>query len=977
MIKKGSGTKPESKVLVLSFAIVACVILALYVAFVIHTAIDYTHFFYIPLILAGIWYKKKAVAVALFLGIVHILVTHLSPLPLSIDVFGRAVIFIVVAYVIGYVSEQRAKGEIALRESEEKYHTLFENATDAIFIADVKTGDLLDANNEAEQLIGRSREEIIGMHQSQLHPANKVEYYKEKFATHIRDGRAADYEAEVIKKDGTTVPVHISAAIMELQGKKVIWGIFQDITERIKTREALKQSEELYRTIFENTGTAMIILEEDATISYVNDEMAGGWGYSKDEIEGKEKWTKFVVEEDLERMMEYHRLRRIDPAAAPKSYDFQFIHKNGEVRDASLTAAVIPGTKKSIISLKDITEQKRLEEALQRSEVLYRTFFEATSAPTVILDEDGTFYRVNTAGEKISGFTKEELEGKKKWTEFIAKKEDLEMMKKIHQLRRTEPDKALLNYEFLFRDRYGNLRNIYVTTAIIPGTKRSAVSFMDITERKQAEDALRESEDRFRTLAEDAPFGISIMNSENSFEYFNPTFTKTFGYTLEELPDKETWFEKAYHDEGYRKKVATIWKKDLVEGVEVGKIKPRIFTVRCKDGQDKIIHFRSVVLKDGKHFLTYEDVTAQAKAEDALRESENKYRTIFETTGTAAVIIEEDVTLSMVNAEFEKRSGYSKEEVEGKKKFPEFVAKDNLERMKEYHRLRRTDPHAAPRSYEFQFIDKRGNVRDCFLAISMIPGTKKSVASLLDITERKQAEEEREKLLKELEAKNRELGRFTYTVSHDLRSPLITIQGFTDMIQNDLEQNELEKAKDNLKFIENAAAKMEELLSDTLELSRIGRMVNPPEDVPFGEIVKDALAQTAEQIKSSGVEVSVADDFPTVHVDQMRIAEVLANLIVNSINYRGEQSHPEIEIEHRIDNGERVFFVKDNGIGIDKSQHEKVFDLFYQVDPSGKGTGAGLAIVKRIIEVHGGRIGVESEKGKGCTVCFTLPVKNT
>ena len=168
---------------------------------------------------------------------------------------------------------------------------------------------------------------------------------------------------------------------------------------------------------------------------------------------------------------------------------------------------------------------------------------------------------------------------------------------------------------------------------------------------------------------------------------------------------------------------------------------------------------------------------------------------------------------------------------------------------------------------------------------------------------------------------------------------------------------------------------MEKLLSDTLQLSRIGRMVNPPEDVPFGDIVQEALAQTAEQIKSSGVEISVAEDFPTVHVDRMRIAEVLVNLIVNSINYRGEQPHPKIEIGYRIDNGERVFFVQDNGVGIDKSQHEKVFDLFYQVDASGsKGTGAGLAIVKRIIAVHGGRIWIESEKGKGCTICFTLPV---
>lgn len=194
------------------------------------------------------------------------------------------------------------------------------------------------------------------------------------------------------------------------------------------------------------------------------------------------------------------------------------------------------------------------------------------------------------------------------------------------------------------------------------------------------------------------------------------------------------------------------------------------------------------------------------------------------------------------------------------------------------------------------------------------------------------------------------------------------------MLRDDFGRNEREKVESDLKYIENGTAKMEHLLSDTLQLSRIGRMANPPEDVPFGKIAQEALEQTAHQIKSSRVEISVVEDFPTVHVDRMRIGEVLVNLITNSINYMGEQPSQKIDIGYRIDGEETVFFVRDNGIGIDKSQHEKVFELFYKVDKSSKGTGAGLAIVKRIIEVHRSRIWIESEKGKGCMVCFTLPV---
>ena len=150
--------------------------------------------------------------------------------------------------------------------------------------------------------------------------------------------------------------------------------------------------------------------------------------------------------------------------------------------------------------------------------------------------------------------------------------------------------------------------------------------------------------------------------------------------------------------------------------------------------------------------------------------------------------------------------------------------------------------------------------------------------------------------------------------------------------------------------------------------------MKPPEVVPFNALVRDALAQLEVQIKLNGVEVCVAADFPTVHVDRMRIGEVLMNLIENSIKFMGDQPNPKIEVGYRLDGEETVFFVTDNGIGLDENQLEKVFELFYKIDKSSKGTGAGLAIVKRIVDVHGGRIWVESEKGKGASFYFTLPV---
>jgi signal transduction histidine kinase len=192
-------------------------------------------------------------------------------------------------------------------------------------------------------------------------------------------------------------------------------------------------------------------------------------------------------------------------------------------------------------------------------------------------------------------------------------------------------------------------------------------------------------------------------------------------------------------------------------------------------------------------------------------------------------------------------------------------------------------------------------------------------------------------------------------------------------IEQDAQKGDLDRLKDDLRIVGESVSKMDRLLLGTLELSRVGRVINPPEDVSFDQIVQDALEQVAERIRSGNVKVTVAQNMPKVHVDMLRIVEVLVNLIENSVKYMGDQEGPKIEIGSRKNGEETVFFVKDNGIGIDPKEHEKVFGLFYKVDRKSEGAGAGLSIVKRIIEVHGGRIWIESELGRGCTICFTLP----
>jgi two-component system, LuxR family, sensor kinase FixL len=257
------------------------------------------------------------------------------------------------------------------------------------------------------------------------------------------------------------------------------------------------------------------------------------------------------------------------------------------------------------------------------------------------------------------------------------------------------------------------------------------------------------------------------------------------------------------------------------------------------------------------------------------------------------------------------------------------------------------------------------------------------IAIIRDVTRRKCAEADREALIAELErknveleAKNTELERFTYTVSHDLRSPLVTILGFLGFAEKALAEGDPEGARRDLGRVRSAATRMEHLLRDLLELSRIGRVAAPPQEVSVEDLAREVVGLLDGPIRKRGVEVRIEDGLPTVYGDPLRIREVLQNLVENATVFTASQPCPLVTIgsRGRDEKGHVVLFVRDNGIGVEPAHHERVFRLFEKLEPHGEGTGVGLAIARRIVEVHGGRIWVESEgRGRGATFCFTLP----
>ena len=234
---------------------------------------------------------------------------------------------------------------------------------------------------------------------------------------------------------------------------------------------------------------------------------------------------------------------------------------------------------------------------------------------------------------------------------------------------------------------------------------------------------------------------------------------------------------------------------------------------------------------------------------------------------------------------------------------------------------------------------------------------------------------QRQIFIEELEAKNAELERFTYTVSHDLKSPLVTITGFLSYLEKDAIAGDIGRVRSSVNRITVAAQKMQELLNDLLELSRIGRVINSPESLSFSEIIKESLERVQGQLDAKKIDVKVQTDLPSVYGDRVRLVEVLQNLIDNAAKFSDVDQNPRIEIGtiETDQKGHAIFFVRDHGIGIEPEFQERIFGLFNKLNHNAEGTGIGLTLVKRIIEVHGGKIWVESEPGKGATFYFTLP----
>jgi PAS domain S-box-containing protein len=373
------------------------------------------------------------------------------------------------------------------------------------------------------------------------------------------------------------------------------------------------------------------------------------------------------------------------------------------------------------------------------------------------------------------------------------------------------------------------------------------------------------------------------------------------------------------------------------------------------------------------------DITDRMRADEAVRESNDQYQNLLRRSNDCIYIHDLEGNFIDANPAALELLGYAKKDIPNIS-FTSLLSPDQIPKaLAALEEIKEAGTERAVR--EFRLKRKDGKYVDTetksFLVYS--EGEPYAVQGIArDITERKESERDRELLLAELEAKNKELESFVYSISHDLKTPLVSLQGFSSLLQREFHDQVDEEGKHYMERIQANVAHMDSLISDLLGLSRIGRAVGPMEKIDVGALLKEIQQDLVVELEEAGAELVVNEPLPIVDADPGRIRQVFTNLIDNALKFRSEDRPLRIKVGCKEERGSYRIHVADNGIGIAPLYQEQIFNPFRKLDPKTEGMGIGLALVKKIMESHDGRVWVESEaaegqEGGGATFYLTLP----
>ncbi len=926
----------------------------------------------------------------------------------------------------------RVQAENALREEKSRYRAIADQSHLGIAIFPQGSVTVSFLNERLADMLGYSPEDILAMDAEQVtrlaHDDDREEALQFLKAAFDGEKKAATQEIRMVKRDGSEIWVELNAGRIIYQSEPAVQVSLVDITKRRKSQEDLVESERRFRMLLQSMMDLVIVHDED---DRYEDVFTGNQAILFTQPENylgrhiSEVLPESISSEYLE------KVQRARESGLSESLDYS-LEVGNRRRWFSANISTLEDAKRVVVVVRDVTDRHLANEALARERSVFKNIAEAalrakdaTELGQIILeglmeplgfefgifrlyDEKENILQPSAMAGNTAGLVLEDLP----LTEELARQylmvktalekrphlvsevpEDPDGPSYLQRLRELDA-KAAVSLPIL--DEEDNLVGVASFATREPREYTdddrdlfSTISNMlaTVIERKLAEAALLMSERRYRELLTDMSEGIGIADLDERIVFANQALADMLGFESPESLVGASLFDLVHPDE----------LEGLLQQTQVRRqgVSSR-YTIRmiARDGQTRNIRTSAVPSRndageiDGTVAMLT-DVTEQLRAEEALRESEVRFRSVFESTPVAMHLLEltDEGKLMLVDAnpaadklmrsEHAGMIGRTVDSID----WPSAAV---LTKERVLQKYGETMQEGKTWFAEEHLRKANGEIGVALQVHSYRTSARTMVASFLDVTERARAEDEVRKLnaelsqrveerTAELAAANKELESFAYTVSHDLRAPLRTMNGFSKALIEDYSERLDETGLDYLRRIRAAATHMGSLIEDILGLSRVTRADMDRSPVDLTLLAQEVLTDLTSSAPERSVQISMSDALPA-YCDRRLMKLALQNLLDNAWKFTRNTQDPRIEVGSMNQDGEVVFYVRDNGAGFDSRYQEKLFKPFQRLHSSEEfeGSGIGLATVQRIISRHGGRLWAESKINEGSTFYFTL-----
>src|SRR5665647_1264558 len=871
-----------------------------------------------------------------------------------------------------------------LKQSETNLRTIFENTSSGFLLLD-KNLNVISFNNQmnyfTKKSFGFDLQENVSL--ITMFMVERQQEFKNLFSM-ILKGETISNETSYPQTDGKLIwhSVHANQ-VCDSNGKVIgICVSVNDITERKKAEDKISESEEIFRRLFNESADSTLLLD-DTGFTDCNQSALSILGYaSRQEVLNKKPWD-ISPEKQPDGRLSTEKAEAMMAKALQQGYNhFEWMHKKSDGTEFPVEVMLTPITlkgKQSFYTIwRDITERKKAEQELRKSEAKFRQLMEASTDALIGANKEGKIVYANKEATILFGYTAEELLRSKVEVllpdRFRGRHEGHRSAYEANPVTREMGKAGLPLYG---RRKDGSEFATEISLKSIETEEGLVVlsAIRNITERKQAEEALK----LFRTLIDRSNDAIEIIDPETGrFLDVNEKGCQELGYSREEflglsIFDIDPRVDQSNFrsiDEELRKSGNLLW-----EGYH-----------RRKNGSTFPVEVNiKYVQLDRDYIITVaRDITERKLAEEKLKESERFLNESQAVSKIGSYVLDFNTGEWKSSHELNNIFGFT---ANGKHTVDEWISlihPDHQKMMQEYFtqevvgKKQRFDK-------EYKIINKNAG-EECWvhgigdLEFDSIGVPVKMLGTIQDITERKKSElllkhlnDNLEKKAAELEISNTELEQFAYVASHDLQEPLRMVTSFMNLLEKRMGGQLDDTNKKYIHFAADGAMRMKILIQDLLLYSRVGSNKESFTTTNINDVMQYVNQLLEENIKETAATITVKP-MPVISANKTLISQLFVNLITNALKYHGDKQ-PIIEVGYAEEPGNWIFYVKDNGIGIDPKFFDKIFIIFQRLHNKSEysGTGIGLAICKKIVEIHKGKIWVESESGKGSIFYFSLP----